>query len=135
MAEGIVCNKAVEMGIAVEVDSAGTSDWHQGERPDARAIQEMRLHGIDISGQRSRPFVVEDFDRFDSILVMDTSNRMNVLAMARSEEDRQKVQLILDYLNKEQGLSVPDPFYDDRFAQVFSLVDEACANFLRTLIK
>ncbi len=73
MAEGILKRKARFSGLALFVDSAGTSNWHQDERPDERALAEMTLNGIDISGQRSRQFKLGDFDKFDHILVMDTS--------------------------------------------------------------
>lgn len=130
MAEGILKHKATELGIEIVVDSAGTSDWHKGEQPDKRAMAEMAANGIDISDQHSRPFIVADFDRFDHILVMDTSNRTNVLNMARSQEDRQKVSLILDHGNAVKGHSVPDPYYDDSFGRVFELLDYACGSFL-----
>jgi len=130
MAEGILKHKARELGIAIEVDSAGTSDWHKGEQPDPRAMSEMATNGIDISDQRSRPFTAADFDRFDHILVMDTSNRSNVLNMARTQEDRDKVSLILDHGNVVKGHSVPDPYYDDGFGRVHELLDYACGTFL-----
>jgi protein-tyrosine phosphatase len=60
MAEGILKHKAKNLGIKLVVDSAGTSDNHEGEGPHFRAIAEMQLHGIDISHQRSRPFSVND---------------------------------------------------------------------------
>ncbi|MGB0369245.1 MAG: low molecular weight protein-tyrosine-phosphatase, partial [Flavobacteriales bacterium] len=75
MAEGILKHKAQLQGLDVFIDSAGTSNWHQGEKPDGRAMEEMRMNGIDISNQASRPFSVLDFDNFDHILVMDTSNQ------------------------------------------------------------
>lgn len=130
MAEGILKHKAEELGRDIIVDSAGTSDFHEGEQPDPRAMAEMRSNGIDISDQRSRPFITADFDRFDHILVMDTSNRSNVLSMARSETDRQKVSLILDHGNAVKGHSVPDPYYDDGFGRVYELLDYACGVFL-----
>jgi protein-tyrosine phosphatase len=131
MAEGILKAKARELGIEVTVDSAGTSDWHRGELPDPRAISEMAAHGIDITDQRSRPFSVEDFDLFDHILVMDTANRDNVLRMARSQADRDKVSLILDHGNAVKGRSVPDPYYDDGFGRVHELLEYACGAFLK----
>jgi protein-tyrosine phosphatase len=133
MAEGILQHKAKNLGIKLVVDSAGTSDNHQGECPHFRAIAEMQLHGIDISYQRSRPFSVNDFDLFDHILVMDKSNRDDVLNLARNENDRQKVALILNYFNPQQNLSVPDPYYDHTYSRVFDLVNKACDEFLLTL--
>jgi protein-tyrosine phosphatase len=133
MAEGILKHKAEELGIHIIVDSAGTSNFHEGEQPDPRAMAEMAANGIDISDQRSRPFTAEDFDRFDHILVMDTSNRTNVVNMARTETDKQKVRLILDHGNAVKGHSVPDPYYDDGFGRVYELLDYACGVFLEKL--
>jgi protein-tyrosine phosphatase len=133
MAEGILKHKARQAGLVLFVDSAGISSWHQDEQPDGRAMAEMNLNGIDISGQRSRPFKVKDFDNFDHILVMDTSNRENVLALARNDQDRSKVHLMLDFGNEVKGNSVPDPYYDDGFGRVYELLDYACEAFLDTL--
>ncbi len=133
MAEGILQHKAKNLGIKLVVDSAGTSNNHEGEGPHFRAVAEMQLHGIDISHQRSRPFSVVDFDLFDHILVMDKSNRDDVLNLARNENDRQKVELILKYCNPQQNLSVPDPYYDHTYSHVFELVNKACDEFLLTL--
>lgn len=130
MAEGILKHKAEQAGVDVIIDSAGTSSWHQGEQPDGRAMEEMRTQGIDISDQRSRPFTTVDFDRFDYILVMDTSNKSNVLSLARNQADVDKVNLMLDYGNEVKGKSVPDPYYDDGFSRVFDLLDYACDAFI-----
>ncbi len=133
MAEGILKHKAQALGIDIIVDSAGTSGWHEGEQPDERAQEEMCDQGLDISDQRSRPFVVEDFDRFDHILVMDISNRTNVLRLARNREDAEKVSLMLDHGNEVKGMSVPDPYYNDGFHHVYELLDLACEAFLKDL--
>ena len=97
MAEGILKHKAQILGLDLFIDSAGTSNWHQGEKPDGRAMEEMRVNGIDISDQRSRQFSASDFDEFDYIMVMDSSNQTNVLAVARNENDKSKVHLMLDF--------------------------------------
>lgn len=133
MAEGILKHKAAEVGMDIHIDSAGTSSWHEGEQPDGRAQEEMRKNGIDISDQNSRPFRTEDFDHFDHILVMDWSNKSNVLSLARNAEDEAKVKLILDYGSEKKGNSVPDPYYDDSFDRVFDLLDYACDAFLKEL--
>lgn len=135
MAEGVLKHKAQNRGIDVFVDSAGTSNWHEGERPDARAMEEMQNRGLDISDQRSRPFVTNDFDEFDHILVMDISNRSNVLRLARNQDDASKVSLMLDHGNEVKGMSVPDPYYNDAFDHVYELLDYACDSFLDSLEK
>lgn len=133
MAEGILKRKAEEAGINILIDSAGTSSWHQGEQPDQRAMEEMRRNGIDISDQTARPFRTDDFDHFDHILVMDTSNQANVLSLIRNADDAAKVKLILDFGSEKKGVSVPDPYYDNSFDRVYDLLDYACSEFLDTL--
>jgi len=109
------------------VDSAGTAAYHIGNPPDLRMIQTAKANGIDISGLRARQFTSQDFEDFDRIYVMDQSNYKNVLAMANSNTDRQKVSLLLDHLYPNKQLEVPDPYYGNQsdFDEVFTLVNEA----------
>ena len=116
---------AKQQGLDWEVDSAGTGDWHVGEGPDRRSVRTAREQGIDISRQVCRLFRISDFDTFDHILVMDKSNHRNILVMARNDEDRKKVSLLLG--DKE----VPDPYYDDsQFLPVFKLIEQGCRDFI-----
>ena len=65
MAEGILSDKIASQGLDIIVDSAGTSNYHIGESPDKRMQKKAIEHGLDISKQRGRQFIVEDFDEFD----------------------------------------------------------------------
>ena len=130
MAEGLLRHHIQQLGLRAKVDSAGTSNHHQGEPPDRRAQQEMKRHGIDISSQRSRPFVRADFEKFDLILVMDQSNLRDVLAMAQGKDEWvDKVHLILD------DEEIPDPYYGGAsgFAEVFEMLDRASEDWVRSL--
>lgn len=113
------------------VDSAGTGSYHVGERPDPRSIEVAHYHHIDISNQRARQFTIKDFDDFDQIFVMDRSNYQNVIRLARNEDDRTKVALILDVSNQSTN-EVPDPYYggSNGFQAVFDMLDEACEAIL-----
>ena len=82
MAEGIM--RDLLDGSAHEIDSAGTSSFHEGERPDARMLRTAKKYGVSMNGIRSRGLKAEDFDRFDRIYVMDQSNLQNVLLIAMS---------------------------------------------------
>lgn len=126
MAQGILEYKLAQKNKKAYVDSAGTSGFHEGEHPDRRATQTMKKYGIDISKQRARPFKKNDFDEFYHIYVMDTSNNNDVLTMAKTEADKQKVQLILNVSYPGKDLSVPDPYYDNGFETVYNLLNEAC---------
>ncbi len=132
LAEGILKSKVDKNRI--HVDSAGTAGWHSGNRPDERSIEVARLHQIDISSQKSRKFEIVDFDNFDYIFVMDQSNYQDVLALARDNNDEQKVHLILE--SSENTLEdVPDPYYggDDGFEHVYQMLNEACENIKNKL--
>jgi len=126
LAEGILRSKINSQHVFV--DSAGTGAWHSGELPDKRSIAVARKNGIDLTNQRARLFLVEDFDRFDHIYVMDQSNYKNVCKLAPNEEALGKVQLILNEIHPDQNREVPDPYYggDSGFDHVFQMLDEAC---------
>src|SRR6185369_14678160 len=85
LAEGILRSKLEQKGLKhITVDSAGTYDYHIGENPDKRTITNAGSHGINISDLVGRQFTVEDFDKFDRIYVMDSSNLGNVIHLARN---------------------------------------------------
>ena len=111
----------------VIVDSAGTSGIHEGEAPDFRMCQTSKKFGTSIDELRSRKFIIEDFDNFDVIYVMDKSNNANVLQLARNEDDKKKVQLILNQSYPGQNIEVPDPYYggEEGFIEVYHLLDKA----------
>jgi len=126
LAEGILKSKVDPS--KVFVDSAGTGHWHVGKSPDERSISIAKSNEIDITDQRGRQFSARDFDEFDLIYVMDNSNREDVLALARNDQDREKVKLILDEIFPGENVDVPDPYYGAAvgFQNVFQMLDEAC---------
>ena len=77
------------------VASAGTISLHEGEHPDKRSVKTAKEHGVDISHQKANYFTKKYFDEFDKIFCMDINNLQDVLSMAESEAQRQKVSLIL----------------------------------------
>ncbi len=127
MAEGILRHHVEKAGVRIVVDSAGTSGYHSGEPPDFRAVKTLQRKGIDISGLTARQFTVKDFDDFHYIFVMDTSNYMNVLNLCRTENDRNKVMLIMNQVHPEKNMSVPDPFYGsiEGFEDVYEMLNRA----------
>ena len=126
LAEGILQSKVNPN--TVSVDSAGTAAYHIGKLPDERSIEVAQKHGIDITKQRARKFVVKDFDEFDIIFAMDDSNYQNILSLARNNTDEQKVRMILNETHPTKNLSVPDPYYggNEGFENVYKMLDEAC---------
>lgn len=130
LAEGIMAQKIKSNGLDWEVDSAGTHAWHIGEHPDPRAIKTAKLQGVDISRQTARIFNPVDFLRFDLILTMDAENYQFVNRLARTAEEKNKIQLILNYSSPNYNKSVPDPYYTNKFQEVFVLLEEACEQII-----
>jgi protein-tyrosine phosphatase len=124
LAHGIFQDLVADRNIIV--DSAGTGNYHTGAAPDPRSREIAAQYGIDISQQQARQFVVEDFDQFDYIYVMDYSNQQNVLRLARNDQDRAKVHLLLG------NAEVEDPYYGGKegFAVVFNKIQRACQQIL-----
>ncbi len=119
-------------GRGLEIDSAGTSGWHDGHGSDPRASAEAGRRGIDMSAIRSRKVVAEDFTRFDLIVAMDAQNMRDLQMMQPAGSDARLVKL-LDYA-PELGLSdVPDPYYEDNFPEVLDMIETACARLLESL--
>ena len=123
--------------LLAEIDSAGFEDFHLDDRADPRSVQIATKHGIDITDHRARLFTVEDFDRFDRIYVMDLGNYSDVIQLARTEADRNKVVLILDTIYPGQYREVPDPYYRGKegFEKVYHLLDLACGKIADQLKK
>jgi protein-tyrosine phosphatase len=126
LAEGILASKLPQDKFTV--DSAGTGAWHSGNQPDARSIAVAKKHQLDISTQRARLFKVEDFETFDYIYVMDKSNFRDVIRLAKNDEQKEKVEIILNELYPNENVDVPDPYYGiaNGFEMVYQMLDEAC---------
>ena len=133
LAEGILKSKINSN--KVFVDSAGTGHWHVGQLPDSRSIEVAKNHGIDLTNQRGRQFTQKDFEAFDFIFVMDTSNKNNVIQLAQNNSEIEKVLLILDELFPHENVDVPDPYYggDQGFESVYQMLDQACDEIVKRL--
>jgi protein-tyrosine phosphatase len=120
----------------IEVDSAGTADYHSGDPPDSRSQRAALRRGIDLSGLRARQVVPEDFARFDLILAMDRGNLRELEAMI-PEHSCARLQLFLEYAPESGLLEVPDPYYRDAggFEEVLDLTTAASRGLLSTLKK
>lgn len=128
LAEGILRDKAEKLNLDISIDSAGTSNYHIGQHPDNRTVLNAKQHGIDISKLKGRQFQVDDFDKFDTIFVMDSSNYSDVISLARNENDKRKVELILNRVYPNSNMAVPDPYFggEQGFETVFILLEKAC---------
>lgn len=112
LAEAAFRAEAERLGLEVNVDSAGTGDWHSGHPPDPRAIAAAARNAVDISHLRARQVRPDDFARFDHIVALD---RQNLRDLKRLQPPRSKAQLslLLDHVEGREGEAVADPYYGD----------------------
>ena len=122
--------------LSVEIDSAGTHGLHAGEAPDPRAQAVARARGVDMSQLRARRLVVEDFEHFDWILLMDRQNHAAALAMAPPQH-RRRLRLFMEFAPHLRQREIPDPYYGEQsdFELVFTLAEHAARGLLRELVR
>lgn len=127
-AEGVFRHVVTRSGMAerITIDSAGTHAYHVGEPPDRRAQQAALRRGIDISAQRARKVMLEDFDRFNYVLSMDEENLKHLLTLSEPTH-RDKVRLLMEFAPDFGEREVPDPYYGGAagFERVLDMVEVA----------
>ena len=136
-AEAMLRHKVREAGLddRVEVDSAGTADYHVGSPPDRRAIAHGERRGLKMKSLRGRQVSRADFERFDFILAMDEDN-LAELERIRPPGSRATVALLMSYAPRAGSTVVPDPYYGsaDGFERVLDLVESAAEGFLGRVV-
>lgn len=139
-AEAVMATRVEQAGLSnlIEVDSAGTGDWHVGDTPDERATEEAIRRGVAMRS-RARQFHVGDFAYFDLVLAMDSHNFTDLAEIAPDDQARSKLHMLRWFdpasavqLDARDQLDVPDPYFGGRdgFARVFDLIDAACVGLL-----
>ncbi len=115
----------------IEVDSAGTGDWHVGNPPDDRAKKSAARRGIEMNGV-ARQVTVDDFEHFDLIIAMDGSNHADLLTLSGGAHP--KVRLLRE-IGGDEDPDVPDPYHggDDGFEEVLDIVERGCRALLEEI--
>ncbi len=123
-----------DMTDLVEVDSAGTHDYHLGQPPDARAQRAARQRGIGLAELRARQARAEDFRRFDYVLAMDREN-LRLLSALCPPGYEQRLRLLMDFAPDLGLREVPDPYYggSSGFDRVLDLVEAAAEGLLEDI--
>ncbi|HHK8584521.1 TPA: low molecular weight protein-tyrosine-phosphatase [Vibrio parahaemolyticus] len=131
--EAVLRAKAKELGVDVDIDSAGTIGYHTGNTPDSRAMAAGKQRGYSFKGMRARQVSVQDFEDFDLVLAADKANLADLLDICPAEH-RRKVSLFLSHSNSSYD-EIPDPYYggDDGFELVLDLIEEASVAVLQKL--
>ncbi|WP_304545380.1 low molecular weight protein-tyrosine-phosphatase [Sulfurimonas microaerophilic] len=123
LAEGIARKIAEEKNLNINIDSAGTGDWHLGEAPCENSVKVARQNDVDISSYRARKVTKKDFDQFDLVVALDDSNYSDLQRMGATN-------LVKLGEFGYDGADVPDPYFFngfEGFLEVYKMVD-ICVN-------
>lgn len=128
MAEGILQQKAFAAGLSWSVESAGTNSYHIGETPHPLSQKVARINGIDISQQRARRFVAEDFDTYDMIYALASDVMDDIRQIAKKKFDPSKAMLLMNEMFPGKDMDVPDPWYgpEPGYHEVYAMLDKVC---------
>ncbi len=132
----MVRDEGLEQEILIE--SAGTTDFHEGQAADARARQTARTRGIDMEDIRARRVMAEDFTRFDYLLAMDRSHLRELQARGSrlgADLGGARLRLFMEFAPEASLTEVPDPYYGDGdgFARVFDMIEAASRGLLEEI--
>lgn len=118
----------------IEIDSAGTGDWHVGHPPDRRASRAAATRGYNLTDLVARQIAEEDFHHFDYVLAMDEQNLRDLKKMAPNSFSG-TLTLFLEFAQNFSEREVPDPYYggDHGFEHVLDLVEDASRGLLNHL--
>jgi len=122
-------------GMDIEIDSAGTHDYHIGDPPDRRSIEAAARRGIDLRSLRARMVDEADFERFDLILAMDRLNHATLRDRSPAQY-RERIRLFMEFADADT-VDVPDPYYGGPlgFETVLDLVEEASNGLVAHLLE
>jgi protein-tyrosine phosphatase len=137
-AEGVMWHLLSDSSLngLVEVDSAGTSSVHAGERADARMRRHAEHRGIELKSISRGVDQRTDFDYFDYIIAMDSSNFRNLSALC-NDGNKHKIKMMSDFCSVSTKKDVPDPYYggEQGFEIVLDMVTDGCQGLLSHLAK
>ncbi|MFV0401651.1 MAG: low molecular weight protein-tyrosine-phosphatase [Oscillospiraceae bacterium] len=136
MAEAVFRKMVGDAGLSgeIQVDSAGTGGWHEGERPHPGTARKLAAEGISDKGIRARRISREDFASADYIVAMDEQNMRDLRKLARGKEE-EKLHMLSDFVSDADWVEVPDPWYTGDFDATYRLVTQGCKGLLEQVQK
>ncbi|MCP4393561.1 MAG: low molecular weight phosphotyrosine protein phosphatase [Alphaproteobacteria bacterium] len=136
-AEAVFRHKVEEAGLSdyIEIDSAGTHNWHAGGAPDDRSVYIAMKNGYSMDGIFSRQVSASDYNKFDYIFGMDVGH-VRTLVKERPEDSSANIELFLDVVEEDSHADVSDPYYggQDGFENVLKLIEEGSDAIIEKLV-
>lgn len=123
MAEAVMKKKAIEAGLNLHIESAGTNRYHKGGPADERTIKICLDNGVDLRSHIARRFRTADFSEFDKIVCLadEVAEEMNEFITHPKQWE------------KVTRLEVGDPWYggEKEFIQCFKHIEQVCEMLLQ----
>lgn len=138
-AVGVLRKLAARQGVPesqLDIDSAGTHDYHVGKPPFPAAVDSAKRRGYDLTQMVARQVRSHDFDQFDHILAMDRGNLKHLQRIAPTRA-KPKIELLLEYADKYHGLEVPDPYGGEAkdFELALDMIEDGCRGVATLLFR
>ncbi|THE13491.1 low molecular weight phosphotyrosine protein phosphatase [Bacillus timonensis] len=136
MAEAIFRDMVKKEGLTndIQVDSAGTGDWHIGHPPHKGTQTILTKYKVSFEGIKARKVIQEDLEQFDYIIAMDSDNLKNLKKMTSTTKTGQ-IKRLLDFVEDSKVTDVPDPYYTGNFDETYELVSNGCKRLLDVIKK
>ena len=138
-AEGVLRKLALKRGLpesGLDIDSAGTHDYHVGKPPFPAAVESAKRRGYDLTQMVARQIRAHDFDHFDHILAMDRANLKHLQRIAPTRA-KPKIELLLEYGDRFHGQEVPDPYGGESrdFELALDMIEDGCLGMASLLFR
>ncbi len=136
LAQAILNDKALMAGLNWQVDSAGTNGLHTDEAPHRLSQAVAWKNGLDISSQKSRTFIDDDFQKYDCIYVMAQDILPEIKCIAGKKYDGNKVKLLMNESSPGSNKNIPDPWYGpiDGYYKIYMMIEEACNAIIKNYL-
>lgn len=132
MAEAVFRSQVQQAGLSdrIQIDSAGTANWHVGKPPHEGTRRILDEKNISYEGMTARQVKASDFQQFDYIIAMDESNVSDLNQLFGQETPKAKLYRLLEFGSEREVKDVPDPYYTGNFDEVYEMVETSCQHLL-----
>ncbi|WP_420708726.1 low molecular weight protein-tyrosine-phosphatase [Streptomyces sp. NRRL S-1813] len=125
MAESVLRARLAEDGLdgLVEVDSAGTGGWHEGDGADPRTVAVLRAGGYE-TAHTARQFHASWFDHLDLVIALDSGHVRELRSLAPTAQDAAKIRLLRSYAADMADMADTGPISEPRRASGHGLAGD-----------
>lgn len=118
----------------IQVDSAGTGNWHLGHPPHQGTLEILKKYEISAEGLKARQIQPSDIEEFEYIIAMDSDNKSDIEKL-EAKFPKAKVEMLLHFVPEMKDKNIPDPYFTGNFQVVYELIKQGCENLLEHILE